>query len=152
MTQHDGQWLDRMYNNRALVPDFADYLGRWSAASAEALRVRKMRFVGSGKALDRSAIIVNNQVTLAGIPAEAHSYTVNGKSALDWLIDRYQVTTNKDSGIVNDPNLYCDDPRYIVDLVASMVRVSVESVRIINSLPKLEIIEYEPATSRGSRP
>jgi predicted helicase len=110
-------------------------------ASAASLRVEKMKFAKSAGDHPKSAIIVNSKYTLAGIPEDAYRYTVNGKSAIEWLIDRYQVKTDKASGILNDPNLYSDDPRYIIDLVARMVRVSVESVAIIESLPKLEIIE-----------
>ncbi len=110
-------------------------------ASAASLRVEKMKFARSAGDHPKSAIIVNSHYTLAGIPEDAYRYTVNGKSAIEWLIDRYQVKIEKDSQILNDPNLYSDDPRYIIDLVARMVRVSMESVAIIDSLPKLEIIE-----------
>jgi predicted helicase len=104
-------------------------------------RVEKMRFGRGADAHAKSAIAVNSHYTLAGIPEDAYRYKVNGKSAIEWLIDRYQVKPDKASGIVNDPNLYSDDPRYIIDLVARMVRVSMESVAIIDYLPKLEIIE-----------
>ncbi|MFM7597055.1 MAG: type ISP restriction/modification enzyme, partial [Actinomycetota bacterium] len=70
-----------------------------------------------------------------------YRFTIGGKSAIEWLMERYQTKIDNDSGIVNDPNLYSDDPRYIIDLVARMVRVSMESVAITDSLPKLEIIE-----------
>jgi len=64
---------------------------------------------------------------------------VNGRSALEWILDRYQVRVDKDSGIRNDPNTWSDDPRYIVDLVARIVRVSLESVAIIDKLPPLGV-------------
>ena len=105
-------------------------------ASASMFRVEKMRI--PNKTPDR--IVVNPHITLTGIPDEAWQYTVNGKSALHWLVDRYQIKVDKASQILNDPNTYSDDPRYIVDLVARMVRVSVESERIIDGLPKLEIL------------
>ena len=108
---------------------------------ASALRVEKMRFAKKTEGHPKSAIVVNSHVTLSGIPEEAYRYTVNGKSAIEWLIDRYQVKTDKASGIVNDPNLFSEDPRYIVDLVARIVRVSMESVAVIDGLPKLNIIE-----------
>lgn len=103
----------------------------------ESLRVEKMRFAGSGKNVDRSTIVINRHVTLRGIPAEAYDYQVNGKSAIEWIMDRYEVKVDKDSGIRNDPNLWSEDPRYIVDLVARIVRVSLETVRIVTGLPSI---------------
>jgi predicted helicase len=64
---------------------------------------------------------------------------VNGKSALEWIMDRYQVSTHKDSGMVNDPNRWSDDPHYIVELVARIVRVSIESAVIVAQLPGLGV-------------
>lgn len=81
---------------------------------------------------------VAENLTIEGIPLRAYEYVVNGKSAIDWLIDRYKVITDKKSGIVNDPNDYSDDPRYIVDLVEKVIRVSMETLSIINGLPSLE--------------
>lgn len=106
-------------------------------AEPKSLRVEKMRF--SSKA-DRSAIVVNPYVTLAGIPDDAYRYQVNGRSAIEWITDRYQVKVDKVSGIVNDPNTWSEDPRYIVDLVARIVRVSIESVAIIDCLPPLGMV------------
>jgi predicted helicase len=104
-------------------------------------RVNKMSFTSRK---DRSSIIYNQKITLAGIPYEAYEYQVNGKSALEWIIDRYQVTTHKDSQITNDPNDYCREvgnPRYILDLIKRIVTVSVETMKIVAQLPPLEIIE-----------
>jgi predicted helicase len=107
-------------------------------SAPEGLRVEKMRFGGLGRSEDRGTIIFNSNVTLRGIPEEAYGYQVNGKSAIEWLIDRYEVKVDKDSGIRNDPNPWSEDPRYIVDLVARIVRVSVETVRIMRSLPSID--------------
>jgi predicted helicase len=104
-------------------------------------RVRKLSF---GARKDRSRIIYNSRITLAGIPDEAFDYQVNGKSALEWIIDRYQVTTHKDSQITNDPNGYCREvgnPRYILDLIKRIITVSVETNQIVAALPALEIAE-----------
>ena len=90
---------------------------------------------------DRSRIIYNDNITIRGIPLAAYDYQVNGKSAVEWVMDRYQITTNKDSGIVNDPNLWLaesNNPRYIVDLILKVVTVSMETQKIVNSLPRLE--------------
>ena len=105
--------------------------------------MEKMRWGGKRGAEDRTQIVYNEWLTLAGIPAEAHGYAVGPRSALEWLIDRYRVRTDKASGIVNDVNdwgleLDPPDPRYIVELVKRIVTVSVETVRIVGALPPLE--------------
>ena len=90
---------------------------------------------------DRSRIVYNDHITIRGIPLAAYDYVVNGKSAIEWVMERYQVTTNKDSGIVNDPNKWlaeCGDERYIVDLILKVVAVSMETLKIVSSLPKLD--------------
>ena len=88
--------------------------------SPERYRVHKMRWGGTSRDRDRSEIVYNDWITFAGIPDQAHDYLVGPRSALEWLINRYQVTTDKDSGITNDPNdwgLEMGNPRYIIDLV-----------------------------------
>ena len=103
-------------------------------------RVERMRWGGETRNADRSRIAYNAWITLAGIPDEAHDYVVGRRSALEWLIDRYQVKTDKASGIVNDVNdwgLERGEPRYVLDLVKRIVAVSVETVRIVRSLPEL---------------
>lgn len=104
-------------------------------------RVQKLSW---GARKDRSRIIFNTNITLEDIPAEVLDYQVNGKSAIEWIIDRYQVTTHKESQLVNDPNDYCrevSDPRYIIDLIKRIVTVSVETNKIVAGLPALEIME-----------
>lgn len=99
--------------------------------------VTKMKFI---KKDDKSTIIYNNQITIENIPEKAHEYIVNGKSAIEWIIDRYQIKTDKASGIVNDPNDWAAEvgnPRYILDLLLSVINVSVQTVDIVNDLPRL---------------
>jgi predicted helicase len=105
--------------------------------AVEYYRVSKMNFGRRDKTIDKTTIVYNNHLTLFEIPLEAYQYIVNGKSALEWIMERYQVTKDKESGITNDPNDWSEDPRYIVDLVKRIVRVSIESVAIVNSLPDL---------------
>lgn len=100
-------------------------------------RVSKMDFGNSDSGKDRSVIVYNPSLTLKNIPQEAYGYVVNGKSALEWVMERYAVSTHKDSQIKNDPNDWSDDPRYIIDLVKRVVRVSLETVRIVSALPPL---------------
>ena len=104
-------------------------------------RVEKMAFASlGGREKDKSTIQYNGYITIKGIPLEAYDYVVNGKPAIAWVMERYQVTTDKDSGIKNDPNDWCrehDDPAYIFNLVQRVVRVSVETVRLVKELPEL---------------
>ena len=105
--------------------------------------VTKMSFSRSKGNDDKSTIIFNNRIQLGGIPLEAYEYVVNGKSAIEWVMERYQISIDKDSGIQNDPNEWCkevNEPEYVLNLIKRLVRVSVESVRIVNSLPPLEEI------------
>ncbi len=100
---------------------------------------RKVKDKDTGKKVpDLTVLRVAENLTIEGIPLRAYDYVVNGKTAIGWLIDRYKVTTDKKSGIVNDPNEYSDDPRYIVDLVEKVIRVSVETLDIVDGLPALE--------------
>ena len=99
-----------------------------------------MTFGRSDKKIDKTAIYYNGNITLSGIPPEAEAYVVNGKPAIEWVLERYQVSRDKDSGIPNDPNAWAREhgqPRYIIDLLKRVVRVSVETVRIVSTLPAL---------------
>ena len=114
----------------------------WNPDADGAFRVEKMKYAGKRPNLDTSTIIYNAGITLTGIPAEAHEYKLGTRSALDWLIDRYQVRTHKKSGIVNDPNDWLEavgDPRYILDLIKRVTTVSVRTVEIVRRLPQLPI-------------
>ncbi len=86
-------------------------------------------------AKDKTALKVNASLTLAGIPPEVFHYRLGNRSTLEWVIDQYQVSEDKRSGIRSDPNR-ADDPEYIVRLVRQVVRVSVETVKIVNALPE----------------
>lgn len=106
--------------------------------------VDKLKFVKKG---DRSTIIYNDQIKIEDIPEKAYEYVVNGKSAIEWIIDRYQIKTDKASGIVNDPNDWAKEvgnPRYILDLLLSVINLSVQTVDIVNSLPKLAFETPKP--------
>lgn len=101
-------------------------------------RIQKMTFgKGKDKKADKSTIIVNSNITLGGIPLEAYEYVVNGKPAIEWIVERYQITKDKDSQIANDPNDWSEDPRYIIDLIKKVVRVSMETMKIVKGLPAL---------------
>ncbi|MDR1049671.1 MAG: DEAD/DEAH box helicase family protein [Deltaproteobacteria bacterium] len=99
--------------------------------------VDKIRFIRKD---DKTAIQYNNNISITGIPLDAYKYVVNGRSAIEWIIDRYQVKTDKNSGIRNDPNDWAkehDQPSYILDLLLRVITVSLETVKIIEGLPKI---------------
>lgn len=109
----------------------------------ETWRVQKMKWAKkkdpeTGKNVnDVMTLVYNKSVTVRDIPAEADKYMLGSRSALAWIIDRYQVKKDKASGIVNDPNDWADEmgnPRYIVDLIAKVTRVAVETVRIVQGI------------------
>ena len=83
----------------------------------------------------KDTLILNEHIRLSGIPAAAHRYVVNGRTPLEWFIDRYKITTDRDSGIVNDPNGWFGDPRDLVTAIERIVYVSVESARVVEGLP-----------------
>jgi len=85
---------------------------------------------------DKTLFVYNDFLTLGGIPPEVFEYRLGNRSALDWVIDQYQVSTDKRSGIVNDPNKI-DDPQYIIRLIGKVITVSLNTAKIVKSLPTL---------------
>ncbi|HRV57812.1 type ISP restriction/modification enzyme [Phycicoccus sp.] len=120
-------------------------------AAYDHFRVEKMAFAKvrdpETKKLvaDRSTVVYNSRITLSGIPEDAYRYQLGSRSAIEWILDRYQVKVDggpKGSGIVNDPNDWSRDvrdPRYIIDLLARIVTVSLETLKIVDALPPLDI-------------
>ena len=104
----------------------------WAEGKRPSWQVEKMRL-----SKDKTALVVNDTLTLAGIPPEADGYRLGNRSALEWVVDQYRVKTDARSGIVSDPNR-ADDEQAIVDLVRQVVAVSVETVRIVAALPQFE--------------
>jgi predicted helicase len=99
--------------------------------------INKMSFPAKGQ---KNTIIYNAHITISNIPAKAYEYIVNGKSAIEWVMERYAITTHKESGIKNDPNDWAKEhgnSRYILDLLLSVITVSVKTVEIVAGLPKV---------------
>ncbi|EHY9333917.1 DEAD/DEAH box helicase [Listeria innocua] len=101
-------------------------------------RVKKMKHPKKG-VLD--TIIYNESITIKNIPEKAYEYVVNGRPAIEWIIDQYQVKTDKKSGITDDPNEFSDDPKYILNLLLSVITVSMRTLELIDELPEFEIQE-----------
>ncbi len=144
---------------RALADLHLGYDNFKTAPSAEAIgvvvrgaesghfQVEKMRFPSKD---NKSTILYNSQIVVEDIPAIAYEYQVNGKSAIEWVMERYMVKTDKDSGIKNDPNDWATEvgnPRYILDLLLSVIRLSVETVEIVSKLPGAGFGEKEGVVS-----
>ncbi|WP_446010034.1 type ISP restriction/modification enzyme [Candidatus Electrothrix sp.] len=109
-----------------------------TGADSGFFRVEKMRFPKKGQ---QDSILYNSKITLSDIPGKAYQYAVNGKSAVGWIMERYQVKTDKKSGITNDPNDWAEEvgnPRYILDVLLSVINVSVQTVDIVEGLPKID--------------
>ncbi|MFR6287702.1 MAG: type ISP restriction/modification enzyme, partial [Streptococcus salivarius] len=85
--------------------------------------------------------LVYYNLSISDIPERAYEYVVNGKPAIEWIIDQYQVKKDKKSGIVDDPNEFSNNPKYIFNLLLSIINVSMQTIDLIESLPSLEIIE-----------
>lgn len=103
-------------------------------------RVTKMKFAKKG---DKTTVVYNHKITMTGIPIEAYDYVVNGKPALEWVMERQAVTTHKESGIVNDANDWAietmGNAKYPLELFQRVITVSLETMKIVNALPKLDI-------------
>ena len=106
-------------------------------------RVTKMTFGGKGKQKDKTIVHYNRHITMTNIPLRAYDYEVNGKPALEWVMERQTVKTDKDSGIVNDANDYANetmgDPAYPLKLFQRVITVSLQTLDIVEGLPALEI-------------
>ena len=103
----------------------------------------KMRHPGSGNNKDRSTVIYNPNITVRGIPEEAWDYVVNGKPAPAWVMERQTVKTDRASGIVSDANRFAietiGDARYPLDLLLRVITVSIETMKLVRTLPKVRV-------------
>ena len=131
-----GKKLAELHINYEEIPPYEGV--EVSGESSGNFKVQKMRFPKKGQ---QDTIIYNSKIVVSNIPEKAYEYVVNGKSAIEWIMERYQVSTDKKSGIKNDPNDWAEEvgnPRYILDLLLSIINVSVQTVEIVEGLPKLD--------------
>ncbi len=135
-----GRALADLHLNYETIEPYKGAIVTYGANDRVDYRVDKMRFGKNGKVEDKSTILYNNQITISNIPLEAYDYIVNGKSAIEWVMERYAVTTHKESGIRNDPNDWAAEhgnEKYILNLLLSLITVSLETNKIVAGLPKL---------------
>lgn len=131
-----GRKLAELHINYESVPAFRDV--NVTGEDSNDFIVEKIKFA---KKNQKDKIIYNKHITISNIPDKAYQYQINGKSAIEWILDRYQVKIDKDSQIKNDPNDWANEvnnPRYILDLLLSIINVSVQTFNIVNALPKLK--------------
>jgi len=131
-----GRKLADLHLNYETVPPYSGV--KITGADSGHFTVNKMKFPKKGQ---KDTIIYNSKITISEIPDKAYQYVVNGKSGVEWMMERYQITTHKDSGITNDPNEWAKEvgnPRYILDLLLSVINVSVQTVDIVDGLPEIK--------------
>ena len=121
------------------APADAAALGLDIAIAKEDYTVSKMRFKKVGKDNDKGTIIFNDYITISNIPERAYEYVVNGRSAIEWIMESYRVKTDKDSGITDDPNTYGNE-KYIFNLLISVISVSLKTLDLIESMPEYKEI------------
>lgn len=135
-----GRDLAELHLNYETVPAYPDV--KVIGEDSEKYYVEKLSFGKNGKEVDKSTIIYNSYIRIENIPLEAYDYVINGKSAIEWIMDRYQISIDKASSIKNDPNdwgLEHNNPRYILDLILSIITVSMATNEIVKRLPKLDL-------------
>lgn len=152
---HDGDYiffaeipmLAHRFFGVKVIGDIDIWQNEWTDETYQYFSVDKIKFAKvrdeNGKLVaDKTRIIYNGHISIENIPLKAYEYIVNGKSAIDWIMERYAVTIDKASQIKNDPNDWSkehEQPRYILDLLLSVVILSCQTVDIVNSLPKMKI-------------
>jgi len=147
-----GRALADLHLNYETVDPYGVKVVASGTLSDAAYRVEKMRYGKAkvdGKTVDdKTTLVYNDHITLKGIPLEAYDYVVNGKPALDWVVERQCVKTDKDSGIVNDANAWATEtmgnPKYPLELFMRVITVSLETQKIVSSLPRLDIAKDSP--------
>lgn len=136
-----GRKLVELHSNYEEVPSY-DGLS-YEMKEHPSYKVKKMKHPKKGKEEIKETVVFNSDITINNIPLKAYEYVINGKPAIDVVIEQYQISVEKDSGIVDDPNLYSEDERYIFNLLLSIINVSVQTVDLVNSLPPLEIVDVK---------
>lgn len=146
---HAGRELAELHLNYETVEPYKSCISVFAALTTKGenvnYRVEKMRFGKiDSKTADKTIIHYNNGITIESIPLEAYEYVVNGKSAIEWIMERYQIKPDPASGITNDPNDWAkehNDEKYIFNLLLRIINVSVKTMAIVKALPKFKFEE-----------
>tara|TARA_Y100001958_G_scaffold159169_1_gene159547 strand:+ start:2239 stop:7074 length:4836 start_codon:yes stop_codon:yes gene_type:complete len=140
-----GRKLADLHTNYEIVEPYSGLDIQFSSdcdkKDPETYKVNKMVYSKNGKEIDKTSIIFNSKITINNIPISAYEFIVGQRSAIDWIVNRYQVRTNKESQILNDPNDWSrehDDPKYIFNLLRQVITVSMNTNEIVAAFPKLK--------------
>jgi predicted helicase len=135
--------LHSSYEDLPLSSDVKIEIKNSQINESDLYKVDKMSFIkysdGSLRK-DKTKLRFNEFIQFEDIPAAVDNFKTNGRSPLEWLVDQYNYHVDKDTNIVNDPNQFNSDHKYIFNLILKLIHLSVESQRIITSLPKLNLI------------
>ena len=101
-------------------------------------KVTKMTFIDN---TDKKAIKFNNNIIIRNIPEKAYLFNINGRSAIEWVMNQYQVSTDKDTGILNDPNYFSTDPKFIFNTVIGVIGMSIDTLKIYEEMPKFQLLD-----------
>ncbi len=130
-----GKQLADLHINYERIESYPHF--KITGLDASNFQVSKMRFQTKGR---KDAIVFNSYITISNIPDRAYEYVLNGKSAIEWIMDKYQIKMDATSGIANDPNDWgkeIGNERYILDLLCSVVNVSMQTIEIVEQLPRI---------------
>ena len=131
-----GRNLAHLHLNYEMIDPYPDVIVKGDDKNN--FTVQEMKFSAKSQ---KDTIIYNNDISISNIPEMAYEYVVNGKSPIEWVMERYQINNDQKTGITNDPNDWATEhnkPRYILDLLLSVINVSVQTVDIVNKLPEVD--------------
>ncbi|MEC0581814.1 DEAD/DEAH box helicase family protein [Bacillus spizizenii] len=132
-----GRELVELHLNYEKYYDCKDFKVEFNSKSPS-YRVSKMKFIKKGRT---DTIVFNSDIKISEIPDKAYRYIISGRSAIQWIIDQYQIKEDKKSGIIDDPNKYSTDEKYVLNLLISIINVSLKTVELIEQMPPLEILD-----------
>ena len=135
-----GKQLTELHVNPASAPHSSNveiHISDSTLPEQELYRVQKMSLI---RKLDSQDLVYNDHITIRGIPIDIDDFKINARTPLEWIINQYQFSVDKDTGIESDPNNFDSNPRYIVDLILSSISISIETLSLLKSIPPFRIL------------
>jgi predicted helicase len=126
------------YENYSKHPELTIEFLNDKLRDSDLYKVTKMTFSDNK---DKKSIKFNDNIIISNIPEQAYLFNINGRSAIEWVMNQYQVSTDKDTGILNDPNSFSADPKYIFNTVIGVIGISIQTLKIYDEMPKLQLLD-----------